>query len=29
MKKMVTFSPRLAAWMISEVPMAAMSPSPW
>ena len=29
MNMTVMFSPRLAAWMISDVPMAAMSPSPW
>ena len=23
------FSPRFAAWMISDVPIAARSPSPW
>ena len=26
---MVNFSPRLAAWIISAVPIAAKSPSPW
>jgi hypothetical protein len=28
-KMTVMFSPRLAEWMISDVPIAARSPSPW
>jgi len=28
MNMVVIFSPRLAAWMVSAVPMAARSPSP-
>jgi len=29
MKMVAKFSPRLAAWTVSAVPMAARSPSPW